>query len=983
MPARACIARAESRDAALAMLDHPETSPWSVSLNGEWRFDLFHTPEAAPSDWWRGAETASDQTITVPSHWQLAGRITPRGGTHATVSRPHYTNWRYPFPIDPPHVPTDDNPTAIYQKVFRVPRSWRGRRVVLRFDGVEGATEVACNGRLIGQHKGSRLVAEFDLADHLRAGDNHLAVKIVQFGDHSYLEDQDMWWLAGIFREVTLLAEPPLDTTSLRLAASLSEYDKGLLNVTGLKPGAAIAVSITYTRGKQTERFETTVDGSGRAGLETRGKVSAWSAESPELYTVLMEIESGGDRCIAAARVGFRRVEITAGGILQVNGRAVKLRGVNRHEWNWERGRSVTRQDMLSDVLAMKRANINCVRTAHYPPHPHFLELCDRFGLYVIDECDLESHGMGHASDRPFALSDDPAWRDAHLDRIQRTVARDMHHASVIMWSLGNECGWGSNLAAMGRWCKAEDPTRPVHYAGDWRGEVADVISQTYPPPDRVAAAGRGEVLPAPYWRPGGEPIDDYADKAFFACEYAHAMGNGPGGLAEYDAMFDRYDRLCGGCVWEWIDHGIRTELDDGRIRVSYGGDFGETPHDGNFVCDGLLFADRTPSPGLHEVKAVFAPVTVTQVTDHTYRIKNHYAFRSIADLCLNVEQIADGRVVTQDVLPIPDIAAGESADITWPHTPTGKGERHLNLCFTLAEATDWAPAGHEVASCQFVLPSGEPVPTPSVSASLRPEPAHHPDGHLLCSLFPAMLTEPRVELWRSPIDNECRGSAEDVAKAWHRFGLHRLLRRLVGVEAKPDGSVDVRETLGAAGEDARCSMTYRYTPISGGARLGVTGGFEGRWPETLPRIALAFQLPATIERVGWFGRGPHDNYRDACSSSPVGRYTLRVDDLHTPHARPQDNGLRTGVRSVEFFDRQGTALRADFTTPGDLQAHRYRTADLDQIRHDCDLPRRDRVFVHLGHLHNGLGSHSCGPELANTHRLRPQIFSFSINFTA
>ncbi|MEL7240115.1 MAG: glycoside hydrolase family 2 TIM barrel-domain containing protein, partial [Planctomycetota bacterium] len=371
-----------------------------------------------------------------------------------------------------------------------------------------------------------------------------------------------------------------------------------------------------------------------------------------------------------------------ANGVLKINGRPIKLRGVNRHEWNMHTGRTLTRQDMLDDVLLMKRHNINCVRTAHYPPHPDFLDLCDEYGLYVILECDVESHGM-NAADVPYELDHHPDWTAAHVDRIERTVQRDRNHPSIIMWSLGNEAGSGPNFEAMAAKCRELDPTRPVHYEGDWQGRYTDVISKMYPDHDWMKQAAACEELPPPYWRSDGKPATDYSGKPVFLCEYAHAMGNGPGGLEDYWELIEQHDNLLGGCIWEWIDHGLSTHRPDGKMQISYGGDFGETVHDDNFVCDGLLFSDRTPSPALLELKQVYAPVKAF-LEDNQIRIENRYDFLDLSHLDCTWTQTADGEVVGEGTITLPDLTARPSTTIDLPTTPAGEGERFLNLSFTL-----------------------------------------------------------------------------------------------------------------------------------------------------------------------------------------------------------------------------------------------------------------------------------------------------------
>ena len=546
----------------------------------------------------------------MPSHWQLHG-----------YGAPAYTNVVYPFPVEAPHVP-DENPTGDYLRRFDVPGEWAGTDVVLRFEGVDSSLRAWLNGVELGVSMGSRLPAEFDVGPHLRAGEeNVLAVRVQQWSEGSYLEDQDMWWMSGIFRSVTLLARP-----------------------VGALDDVFVHAGYDHTTGRGTLRVDTdvparvTVPELGidvASGESVELPVEPWSAELPRLYDA--EVASAGER--VRLRIGFRTV-VVEDGLLKVNGRRILFRGVNRHEFDPDHGRAVPEEVMRRDVLLMKEHNINAVRTAHYPPHPRFLELCDELGLYVIDECDLETHGF-------FVLgwrgnpSDDPRWEEAMVDRMRRTVERDKNHASIVVWSLGNESGSGSNLSAMAAWARGRDPSRPLHYEHDWSCRDVDVYSRMYAPHEEVDAIGRGEE----------EPLEDAALDArrrglpFILCEYAHAMGNGPGGLWEYQELFERYPRCQGGFVWEWIDHGLRQRLPDGTERFAYGGDFGEPLHDGPFVADGLLFPDRTPSPGLIEFKKVIEPVRITgEASAGRLSVANLHAFRDLSHLDVLVGAGGGGR---------------------------------------------------------------------------------------------------------------------------------------------------------------------------------------------------------------------------------------------------------------------------------------------------------------------------------------------------
>ena len=578
-----------------------------VSLDGPWRFRLHPTARtgadpADPGDDWG--------TIAVPGHWQLAQA--PDAWPYGT---PAYSNKLFPFPIDPPYVP-DANPTGEYRRAIELPADWPADgRTYLRFEGVDSWFEVAVNGTVVATSHGSRLPTEIDLTDALRPGRNLLAVRVTQWSAYSYVEDQDQWWLSGIFRSVTLEHRPAAGLGHVGVAA---DYDHATgtgtlrVDVEDAAPGTRVTVP------------ELGLDLA--PGETATAAVDPWSAERPRLYDVV--VQAPGERVVLHA--GFRRVAIEDG-VFLVNGAPVKLRGVNRHEFDPLRGRSVGPELMEADVLLMKRHHVNAVRTSHYPPHPHFLDLCDRHGLYVIDENDLETHGFEQEDGRwPGNPVDDPTWEDVLVDRVTRMVRRDAHHPSIVLWSLGNEAGSDCNVGAMARAVRALDPTRPIHYEGDWSSDEVDVYSRMYATTEHVELIGRGV-------EPALERAEADARRRlmpFLQCEYAHAMGNGPGGLSDYDDLFDRHPRLMGGFIWEWIDHGLTRRDAEGREFAAYGGDFGELFHDGTFVADGLVLPDRTPSPSLREVAAVFAPVRI-DVADggDALLVRNRYAFRDTAHL--------------------------------------------------------------------------------------------------------------------------------------------------------------------------------------------------------------------------------------------------------------------------------------------------------------------------------------------------------------
>ncbi|HWG23026.1 glycoside hydrolase family 2 TIM barrel-domain containing protein [Actinospica sp.] len=936
----------------------------AVELDGTWRFRLaagsgdltpgFEEPEFSDGGW---------DELPVPSLWQLHG-----------YGAPAYTNVRYPFPIDPPRVP-DANPTGEYRREFELPEDFPLDRAVLRFEGVDSCFAVWINGVRLGDGKGSRLPTEFDAARAaLRCGRNVIAVRVHQWSGGSYLEDQDMWWMSGIFRSVRLLAR------GLEDYFVHADYDHetgtGTLRVETSQP-ARLNVP------------ELGIEDADPAGPSTL-PVEPWSDETPRLYAGELVVD--GER--VPLRIGFRRVAVQDGRIV-VNGQPILFRGVNRHEWHPRTGRALDHETMLADVLLMKRHNINAVRTSHYPPHPEFLALCDEYGLWVIDECDYETHGfdaLGWAGNP----SAEPVWREALLDRAARMVERDKNHPSIIIWSLGNEAGVGENLAAMAETIRGRDGSRLIHYEGDRASAYVDVYSRMYAGYEEVDEIGRG-VEPAT-----ADPADDAHRRSipFMQCEYGHAMGNGPGGLRDYQDMFEKYPRLAGGFIWEWIDHGIEQTDADGVTYYAYGGDFGEELHDGNFVADGLIFPDRTPSPGLIDFKKVIEPVRVTvDAVSRTLEIGNLHHSRDTGYLRWEWTVEAEGVEVVGGTVEIEPVAAGQSGSAAWPKEAddsAGDGELWLTVRGVLAEDELWAEAGHEIAWGQGRIDAPQPaeVPAPAVSPSSR-------DGsiQLGTAIFDAQtgvlrsvggidVEGPRLDVWRAPIDNEVWGEHgprhEPLASRWHDAGLHRMHHKTLGVEATATG-IEVRTRLGAAAVGFGLDVLYRWTTDAADVLwLDVVVDPYGTWTVPLPRLGVALTLPGEYDHVEWFGLGPCEAYRDAANAVRVGRYHREVTAMQTPYVRPQENGNRRDVRWARLSDASGDRGLLLIGSPViDLTVKPWSTRTLEAAKHGSDLRPDDgaRIHVNLDHAHQGVGSAACGPELPEKDTLHATHAEFRIGF--
>ncbi|MBG0851622.1 DUF4981 domain-containing protein [Streptomyces spinoverrucosus] len=917
----------------------------SLSLGGSWRFRLSPTADAEDDSFAGPGYDAGDWAeVTVPGHWVLQGH-----------GSPIYTNHLYPFPVDPPHVPTE-NPTGDHLRVFDLPDDWPSDGgATVRFDGVESCARVWLNGTELGEFKGSRLPHEFEVGHLLRPTGNVLAVRVHQWSAGSYLEDQDQWWLPGIFRDVTLLHRPANGARDFFVHASYDHLTgEGTLRVDSDVPGRVTVPELSVDLA---------------TGESVTVAVEPWTAETPRLYDGVLATD--GER--VPLRVGFRTVCLEDG-LLKVNGKPILFKGVNRHEWHPERGRALDLDTMRADVLLMKQHNLNAVRTSHYPPHPAFLDLCDEYGLWVIDECDLETHGFVEQSWRDNPVDDD-RWTPALLDRAARMVERDKNHPSVVIWSLGNEAGTGRGLTAMAEWIHGRDDSRLVHYEGDIDCRDTDMYSRMYAPHAEVEKIGRR--------LDGG--THKRRELPFILCEYGHAMGNGPGGLADYQRIFESYDRLQGGFIWEWIDHGINHP----ELGFAYGGDFGEELHDSNFVCDGLIFPDRTPSPGLTEYKKVIEPVRIDgDGPSGTVRVTNAYDFADLSALAFEWSCQVDGETVESGPLSVPPLTPGESADVKLPAPPDAPAgaETQWTVRALLAQDTPWAERGHQVAWAQLPLGRRE-SPAP---AATQPPTVDGPLVRLGPATFDArtgtlrtiggveIVSPLRLDVWRAPTDNDNGAHWQPDARyglLWRKLGLHRMRHRLDGVEWD-DNALTVRTRVAPAAAEVALRTVYRWTADADRLRLSVSVTPEGDWRLPLPRLGIRFGL-ASADEVTWFGGGPGEAYPDTKSASMLGRWHSTVDEMQTPYVRPQENGARADVRWAELG-----GLRVEGDPEFWFTARRWTTEQLDAAAHPTDLTPGDTVWVNLDHGQMGIGSQSCGPGTLPQYHLHARPTTFSFTFT-
>jgi beta-galactosidase len=942
-----------------------------LSLNGQWQFRLSPGIRVAPEDGWQlGDDLEGFAGLPVPSSWPMHGH-----------GAPAYTNVQFPFAVEPPHVP-ETNPIGDHVVIFEAGPEFLPH-ALLRFDGIESAGTVWLNGVELGTTRGSRLAHEFDVTGILKQGRNILAVRVAQFSAASYVEDQDMWWLPGIFRDVTLQARP---VDGIDDAFVHAGYDhrtgEGTLKVEASRGGQAIDAVVRVPE----------LNLELQAGTEVRiHAVEPWSAEVPRLYEAT--ISAPGET--VTLQVGFRSIAIEDAQF-KVNGRRILLRGVNRHEHHPRLGRVVPQNVVEAELRLMKQHNINAIRTSHYPPHPDFLALADRLGFYVVLECDLETHGFESAgwAQNP---SDDPQWEEALVDRMRRTVERDKNHPAVIMWSLGNEAGTGRNLAAMSRWAKDRDPSRPLHYEGDWSSEHVDVYSRMYASQAETALIGQG-IEP---------PLDDAALDArrrsmpFVLCEYVHAMGNGPGGMTEYQELFEKYPRLMGGFVWEWLEHGITITSPDGRQHYGYGGDFGEEVHDGNFVTDGLVDADRNPRPGLLDFKKVVEPLRITVAEDWSgFTVRNGQDFADTSAFSFRYKVEADGGTHDVGIVEVAPVSPQNEATVPLPALASGMKDRTavLTVSAVLAAETAWAPAGHEVAWGQSVHAGASPE-GPAPVEPLRVKDAELELGPVLFSRITGMPTsiggipveKLSLTLWWPPTDNDLGrewGGVDErpLATQWKDARLNLLHARLLGItsEASPEGgeALTVRTRVSAADKQYGVFVDYTWTSDGDAVALRtqvrpdgawLNGGFEVEWA----RIGLELVLADPATSVTWFGKGPHQSYPDTGQGARTGWFTLPAAEMDVDYVRPQESGARSGVRWAAF-EMGGTTLEVS-GEPFALTVRPYSQEVLDRASHQPDLKADGRTYIYLDHALRGVGTAACGPGVLEQYRLKPRDADFTL----
>lgn len=961
-------------------------------LNGEWKFLFLEAPEYSPDGFERADfDSASWDSIEVPSNWQMKG-----------YGNMHYSDLWYNFPINPPYVPTK-NPTGIYKRCFFLSADWLRDQAILRFHGVDSAFHLWINGEEVGYGKGARLTSEFDVSPYVKEGWNDITVRVYQWSDGTYLEDQDMWWLSGIFRDVELILQKETGIQDFKIDTVLDErYESALLSVKSQFRNPKGSCSIEYELfdpdGACVFTEEIEVESEDHLFEKRVEAPSLWSAESPSLYELVMTVKCGGKlQEVVKQDVGFRIIELK-GRTFTVNGVAIKFKGVNRHDYNPRTGRVVSKEDMIKDIKLMKQHNINAIRTAHYPNSPYFYGLCDQYGMYVIDETDVETHGFELTADY-HRIADGEDWEKVMVDRMVRMVHRDKNHPSIIMWSLGNESGFGRCFKKMAEAAKEIDPTRLIHYEGDRKAEVTDVYSTMYTWIEHPSET-----------RKKMRDIIETSEKPHVHCEYGHAMGNGPGGLKEYQELIYAHDHLQGGFIWEWFDHGIETIDENGEVFYRYGGDFGDDPTNGNFCIDGLLMPDRTPSPALLEYKKVIEPV-------HTYavdlekgllKVENKYDFIPLDHLTLHYEITLNDTVLSSGEFSLLSIPARSAKEIELPlkidYKRAYAGDVLLTISYSTNRFTDWSPAGHVLATAQFeldvqkeeieLIPSGELfVEESNWRLTIRSENVEWVFDKVAGKLLEGSkdgvkLIEagPELQFWRAPIDNDMYLLKDYKEKYFMHLWHERMEKFQYEIEKeKVVLTIDTVNGTTNASWFYRCRQRYEIYP-NGDILYEVAGepaGETDQAPAMIPRIGVEMNLNKSLEHVSWLGKGPGESYSDSKQAQLLGCYEKSVDELFTNYVHPQANGNRTETRWMSAVDYNGTGImvtkqNSDF----DFSASFYEEADLEGAKHTIDLKKRDYIVLHIDYKQNGLGSNSCGQSQLEKYRCKFEAFQLQVKLS-
>ncbi|ANX00600.1 glycoside hydrolase [Thermoclostridium stercorarium subsp. leptospartum DSM 9219] len=962
------------------------TSEYFRSLNGIWHFKYYPSVYDVEDGFYNEDFSCEGyDRIPVPSNWQMHGYDTP-----------NYTNVNYPFPCDPPYVP-NENPAGIYIRDFYIDKNPDEKDVYLLFEGVNSCFYLWINGVEVGYSQVSHMTSEFLITPYLKQGTNRIAVMVLKWCDGSYLEDQDMWRHSGIFRDVYLLYRDKAHIRDFFIRTDLDKnYTKASVTCEiefsapdALNPGDfTVRAIVKDIHGN--DIFDRTMSLSQKDSFEFEiDNAYLWSAETPNLYQLVL---CHGNEVILQ-KFGIIKTEIIDS-VIHINGKPVKFKGVNRHDSHPELGHVTPPDHIKRDLILMKRHNINAIRTSHYPNDPRFLEYCNELGFYVIDEADLETHGVRHAGDFCM-LSKDPSFAEAFLDRMQRMVERDKNNPCIVMWSLGNESGFGPNHRKMAEWTKSRDKSRLIHYEGAFNEEVLKADS------DNSCLDVYSNMYASIDWLENTFLKMENEKRPHILCEYSHAMGNGPGDLKDYWDLIYKYPRLSGGFVWEWTDHGIKTQTPDGITYYAYGGDFNDEPNDGNFCIDGLVYPDRTPHTGLLELKNVIAPVRTEAVNlaSGEFRITNLYDFIDLSHLCLNWVIEKNGIRIDSGTIYDLNIAPHQSEIIRIPYElpERSDGRYFIRIFYTLKEDTVWAKKGYEIAFAQFELPTGSvkkitviAPPFVNISKNGKSVKITGRNFEYEFSLADGCFTrissagmelicgKPSFTVWRAPTDND-----RNEKSNWIRNGYDRLKTHIYTVEIikETENSVSFKTTysMGAYSMKPVLKGTVIWT-VYGSGDIFLDNAVEVREGlPFLPRYGLKLVMPKGSEYVEFFGYGPHESYIDKHRSTYKSRFATTVTEMHENYLYPQENGSHYGTEWALIANALGFGLLFIGMNEFSFNASHYTPENLTEAGHPHELTKLPETIVHIDYKMSGVGSNSCGPRLLPKYQLNEREFEFKL----
>jgi len=961
-------------DERMALENNRDQSPFYISLNGSWNFQWVEKPGDRPLNFYLPGYNDSDwEKIPVPANWETLG-----------YGIPIYVNIPYEWTRkpNPPHIPYDYNPVGSYRYRFEIPVNWDKRQVFIHFGAVKSAFYLWVNGKKVGYSQDSKTPAEFNITHFIKPGKNLLAIEVYRWSDGSYLECQDFWRISGIERDVYLYTRPAVFINDYFAHSGLTDdYIDGdfKLAVNLENAGAKKADSwklqaklLSYKSNSVIASFseEFDIKGNSKKKIAFSDIISEplkWSAENPHLYTLLISVYNTKGICeeSIACRVGFRTSEVKAG-LYLLNGEPIMLKGVNRHEHDPVTAHVVSEESMLEDIRLMKQFNINTVRTCHYPDDPRWYELCDQYGLYVIDEANIESHGMGYHPDR--TLGNDPRFMKAHLARVKAMLERDKNHPSVIFWSMGNEAGDGVNFDTCYKWLKWRDPSRPVHYE---RAELrlnTDIYCPMYT---------------------GIEYLEDYASKTrerpLIMCEYAHAMGNSTGNLQEYWDVIESHPQLQGGSIWDWVDQGLEQKDSQGKKYYAYGGDFGppDTPSDSNFCINGLVLPDRTPHPALFEVKKVYQNFNIEMIDadSGTISVINKHYFTNASNFDIHWNLIGDGDILASGIIAQPDIPSQSERtfNLEFKHVvPLPGVEYFLNFRVIAREDLGMIPKGHEVAAEQIALPwkkeanyikenafleevwsiDRQTLTVSGVDLYVRFDTLTGIMNSLEYNGKQYLERGPVPNFWRAPTDNDFGNQMQKRCEVWKDASTQRVVESFNVIKpAYNTVIITVNYLLG----NRKIPYELVYS-IFGSGDILISGEIDpgsAELPE-LPRYGMNVRIPSEFDQVKWYGRGPFENYRDRNTAAFVGVYESNVNDLYFPYVRPQENGTRTDIRWMSLTNEDGDGFLIVGNPLVSASALPFTISQLDytdsRFRHTSDLVPNDFIDINIDHLQTGLG---------------------------